>query len=112
MKLQFLGTGSAFVPIAENFQSNMVIRGDNGRCLLIDCGSDARHALSALGLTYQDVDGVYISHFHADHAGGLEWLGFCTLFDKKYTQKPKLYVHETLIDRLWNNLMSAGMQSI
>lgn len=111
MKLQFLGTGSAFVPLTENFQSNMIIHSDSGKHLLIDCGSDARHALAALGLTYRDLDGVYISHFHADHAGGLEWLAFSTRFNKP-PRKPKLYVHPSLLPRLWNNVMSGGLQSL
>ena len=28
-----------------------------------------------MGLGYADIDAVYISHLHADHVGGLEWLG-------------------------------------
>jgi ribonuclease BN (tRNA processing enzyme) len=111
MKLQFLGTGSAFTPIAENFQSNMIVHSENGKHLLIDCGSDARHALAVLGFTYRDIDGVYISHFHADHAGGLEWLGFSTRFDAK-CNKPKLYVHPDVLPRLWTNVMSGGLQSL
>lgn len=111
MKLQFLGTGAAFTPMSENFQSNMILHADNGMHLLIDCGSDARHAMAALGYTHRDVDGVYISHFHADHAGGLEWLAFSRHFEG-HSIKPKLYVHPDLVTRLWNNVLSGGLQSI
>lgn len=111
MKLQFLGTGSAFTPIDENFQSNMIIKSFSKKYLLVDCGSDARHSLGAVGLNYRDIDGVYISHLHADHAGGLEWLAFTNRFDN-LPRKPKLYIHPSLIDRLWNNVLSGGLQSL
>jgi len=111
VKLQFLGTGSAFTAIADNFQSNMIIHSDNGTHFLVDCGSDARHSMQALGFTHRDVDGVYISHLHADHAGGLEWLGFTSHFDQS-PRKPKLYVHPSLIKRLWEHVLSGGLQSL
>ena len=109
--MQFLGTGAAFTPITENFQSNMIIKSDNGKHLLIDCGSDARHSLAAVGLTHRDIDSVYISHLHADHAGGLEWLAFTNRFDKP-PRKPQLYIHPSLVHRLWDNVLSGGLQSI
>lgn len=111
MKLQFLGSGSAFVPLAQNFQSNMILKTDNGKCLLIDCGSDARHAMAALGLSHRDINAVYISHYHADHVGGLEWLAFNTYFDPDCA-KPDLITHPCMVDRLWDNSISAGLQSL
>jgi ribonuclease BN (tRNA processing enzyme) len=111
VNLQFLGSGSAFVPITENFHSNMVIKSDDGGCLMIDCGSDARHSSAAQGLSFRDIDGVYISHLHADHVGGLEWLAFTNYFSVP-SRKVKLYVHPSLIDRLWNNVLSGGLQSL
>lgn len=111
MKLQFLGSGSAFVPLAQNFQSNMILRTENSKCLLIDCGSDVRHAMAALGLSHRDVDAVYISHYHADHVGGLEWLAFNTYFDEK-AKKPEIIMHPGMLDKLWDNSISAGLESI
>lgn len=110
MKLIFLGTGSAFT-IGDNYQSNMILIHDNGKRLLIDCGSDARHSLHAIGLCYRDIDDVYISHPHADHAGGLEWLGFTHKFDES-CQRPRLFTHESLVERLWKCTLSGGMRSI
>lgn len=111
MKLRFLGTGSAFVNIAENFQSNMLLTSKNGKKLLIDCGSDVRHSLAAAGFNHRDINAVYISHFHADHSGGLEWLGFTTYFDPK-ASKPTLLTHPSVLPRLWNNVLKGGLQSI
>lgn len=71
MKLVFLGSGSAFT--MQNRQSNMIIE-LNGRKLLIDVGSDIRFSLKLMGYNFKDIDEVYLSHLHADHIGGLEWL--------------------------------------
>lgn len=75
-----LGTGSAFT--MGNWQTNFLIS-RNGKFLLIDCGSDIRWSMDMIGLSFKDIDAVYISHAHADHIGGLEWLGFTRYFTRK-----------------------------
>ncbi len=110
MKLTFLGTGSAFT-IDDNYHSNMILESDDKKILLIDCGSDARLSLHALGLSHRDIHSVYISHLHADHVGGLEWLAFTTKFDPG-VKKPNLYVSERLVHDLWNKTLSGGLSSL
>lgn len=111
MKLTFLGSGSAFTVGTDNYHSNMLLESDSGKKLLIDCGSDARFALHEIGLSYRDIDAVYISHLHADHAGGLEWLGFTTKFDP-LCHKPTLFVNEKTVYDLWNKVLAGGLSSI
>lgn len=109
MKITFAGVGAAFTT-QDYYQSNAVVESDNDvRKFLIDCGGDARHALRELGITHRDIDAVYISHLHADHIGGMEWLGFCTYFDPD-CGKPTLYIVNELVEPLWESL-KAGMQS-
>ena len=110
-KLIFAGSGSAFTVGEGNFHSNMLLETEKGKRLLIDCGSDARFSLHELGLSYQDIDHVYISHAHADHAGGLEWLAISRYFDPQ-TDKPHLYLSQHLKDRLWNNTLSGGLKTL
>ena len=110
LKLIFLGTGSAFATGADNYQSNMLLV-ENENHLLIDCGSDIRHSLYELGYSYRDIPNVYISHLHADHVGGLEWLAFTTHFDK-VCKKPTLFIPEVLLDDLWNHVLSGGLSSL
>lgn len=111
MKLIFIGTGSAFT-VGGNFNSNMLLVDEkNNKKLLIDCGSDARHALFDIGYTYKDVDSVYISHPHADHAGGLEWLALTHKFDPT-SKKPNLFAHSKVLKQLWHHTLSGGMRTL
>lgn len=112
MKLIFLGTGSAFTVGDGNYHSNMMIQSDSGRNLLVDCGGDARFSLYEQGFSYGDVHSVYISHLHADHVGGLEWLGFTTKFDPRLLPKPELFICETLVEKIWNSVLSGGLSSL
>jgi len=108
MKLTFLGSGSAFT--TNNYQSNMLIEHNEQR-LLVDCGSDIRFSLAEVGLSLFDITDVYISHLHADHVGGLEGLGFCTLFNPK-CNRPNLYINRQMAGQLWSTVLSGGMSSI
>ena len=53
----------------------MLLINEQGNKLLIDCGSDIRFSLYAAGFSHLDITDIYISHLHADHAGGLEYIG-------------------------------------
>jgi ribonuclease BN (tRNA processing enzyme) len=109
MKITALGIGSAFA-IYPNFQSNFLIEKD-GKKLLVDAGSDVRHALNAQNLSYRDIDAVYISHLHTDHAGGIEYLAFCSYFDPT-KNKIDLYGHYDVLTQGWENTWSGGLASI
>jgi len=108
MKIIPIGCGNAFT--MKDYQTNLLIE-HNGKRLLIDNGTDARFALRDLGLTYSDIDAVYVSHLHADHIGGTEWLGFCSYFDPN-KDKITLYGHQKVIEDAWSHAWKAGMQSI
>ena len=111
MQLMFLGSGAAFCVAADNFQSNILLTSASGRRLLIDCGTDIRFSLAALGMSYRDVNDIYISHLHADHVGGMEFMGFACKFDPG-CGKPGLYISDSIKDDLWNNCLSGGMSAV
>lgn len=78
--------------------------------LLLDVGGDIRHALKGIGLSSRDIDGIYISHPHNDHIGGMEYIGLTTLFNPFYTVRKKQWLGETFIanklfteERTWPN---------
>lgn len=111
LKMTFLGTGSAFTVREDNYQSNVLLQKDNEN-LLIDAGGDLRFSLEAEHLSYKDIQNVYISHLHADHIGGMEWLALNTFFDPKYPGKPNLFACENIIQDLWDRSLSGGLRTI
>jgi len=113
----FLGVGNALANDPGIFNSNMIIGNPKKakKALFVDCGIDFPHSLKNAFMGYRDVKNLYISHLHADHFGGLEWLGFSSYFDKE-AEIPKLYVADTDMKKLENILKvsmgpSANMRS-
>lgn len=109
MKIQFIGCGSAFTT-KEYYQSNVLVS-KNGKNLLIDIGGDARFALAELGLNAMSIDAFTLTHGHADHCGGVEWLAFSTYFIPNRPH-PKLYGVGSLINDIWLKSLSGGLESI
>ncbi len=111
MKLIFLGTGSSFIVGEDNYQSNMILVADDGDTLLVDCGTDARHSSFEQGFTPENINNVFITHLHADHAGGLEWLAFSKYFNEAL-DRPNLFIADTLVKELWEDSLKAGLGSL
>lgn len=111
MKLIFLGAASGLVRDTDNFQSNMLLVTDAGKKLLIDCGTDIRFSLKKVKYKAEDIDAVFISHLHADHAGGLEWLALQRKFICQ-NNLPELIIHENLVHPLWDNCLSGGLKTL
>ncbi len=114
MQLKFLGVGSAFTT-TEYYQSNMLITADSGRRMLIDCGSDIRFALAENHINLaspeeKNID-IYISHLHADHIGGLEWLAYQSYFNPAI-EKPILHMEEELMKEMWEHSLKGGLKCI
>ncbi|SDC78050.1 Ribonuclease BN, tRNA processing enzyme [Paenibacillus sp. UNCCL117] len=106
LQLQMIGTGSAF---AKSFYNNNALLHLNGYKLLIDCGFTASRALLDIGVPLEAVDGILITHIHADHIGGLEEFAF----QNKYTHKRRirLYVPLPLVNDLWEHSLRGGLEN-
>lgn len=111
MKLTFLGVGSALGG-GSAYHSNMLIETETGRTLLLDCGGDIRFSLAEAGISAGEIcrriQALYISHLHADHVGGLEWLAFATYFNAD-CERPELMAVEEVLDSLWAGTLRGGL---
>jgi ribonuclease BN (tRNA processing enzyme) len=82
LRLTFLGTGDPF-GTGGRFQSAILLDGAHGRFLL-DCGATTPLALARAGIDPNTIDGIVISHWHGDHAGGLPNLALDLLIGARH----------------------------
>jgi ribonuclease BN (tRNA processing enzyme) len=69
MKVQFAGCGDAFGS-GGRFNTCIHVE-DGGRSILLDCGASSLVALKKAGIDRGAIDAILLTHFHADHFGGI-----------------------------------------
>ena len=69
MYLQFVGCGDAFGS-GGRFNTCFHLVGKDINAL-IDCGATSLVSMNKLAINRNDIDVIFITHFHADHIGGL-----------------------------------------
>ena len=72
MRLTTVGTGTA-APHATRVSAAHLVESAEIR-LLLDCGSGSVHRMASLGIAWQLITHVAITHFHADHIADLPLL--------------------------------------
>ncbi|MCR8633542.1 MBL fold metallo-hydrolase [Paenibacillus radicis (ex Xue et al. 2023)] len=107
LQIQMIGTGSAF---SKKFYNNNALVFCNGFTLLIDCGATAPRALYELNIPLTNIDGILITHIHADHVGGMEEFAF-RLHYAHNKHRMKLFVPSTLLYSLWNHSLRGGLEN-
>ncbi len=75
----FVGTSDAFGAGGRR-QSAIFVRGDGG-AMLLDCGGTTNTGLAALGIERNEIDAIAVSHFHADHFGGIPLFLLAALYE-------------------------------
>lgn len=83
-----LGTGG-MLPLPERFLTSLYVR-CAGKALLIDCGEGTQTAIRTANLHFKCIDGILITHYHADHVSGLPGL-LLTLGNENRTEPLHLY---------------------
>jgi ribonuclease BN (tRNA processing enzyme) len=69
MHLQFVGCGDAFGS-GGRFNTCFHLVGSEINAL-IDCGATSLVSMNKLAINCNDINSIFITHFHADHIGGL-----------------------------------------
>lgn len=69
-RLTILGSAAA-VSDATHDNTHLLLQGDRGSTILIDCGSNPLPKLEQLGVGADDLTGLILTHFHPDHVSGL-----------------------------------------
>ena len=69
LSLQFIGCGDAFGS-GGRFNTCFHLTGERTN-LLIDCGASSLIAMKKLGIDRNAIDTIVVTHFHADHFGGI-----------------------------------------
>lgn len=104
MKLTMLGVGNGFSP---GVYDNNALLESKGSRTLIDCGVTAWESLRQLGLQERDIDTIFITHLHFDHAGGLE---AAALHSRHFShRKIRLLLPEPLCQSVWKEYLLGGL---
>jgi len=83
MRLQFVGCGDAFGS-GGRFNTSLHLTG-RGTNILIDCGASALIGMNKLAISRNEIDAIFLTHFHADHVGGVPFF----LLEANYVSKRK-----------------------
>lgn len=83
MQVCFVGSGDAFGS-GNRFQTCFHVKG-NEADFLIDCGASSLIALKKLSIDLKSIKTILITHFHADHFGGIPFLILEAQFSKRET---------------------------
>lgn len=80
-ELVFVGTSDAFGAGGRR-QSALVVRAPSG-AVLLDCGATTGTGLAALGIPREEIEAIVVSHFHADHFGGIPLLVLAAIYEDR-----------------------------
>jgi ribonuclease BN (tRNA processing enzyme) len=84
MQLKFIGCGDAFGS-GGRLNTCFHVHGDSVN-FLIDCGASSLIGLKARRVALNDIQAIFITHYHADHFGGIPFYMLDAQFFSKRTQ--------------------------
>jgi ribonuclease BN (tRNA processing enzyme) len=104
IQLQMTGTGSAF---SRKYYNNNALIKSSDYHLMIDMGATGPLGLYHMNYPLERLNGIFITHLHSDHIGGLEEIAF--RFKYVFQRKLTLFVPDTLVDWIWDHSLKSGL---
>jgi ribonuclease BN (tRNA processing enzyme) len=87
---------------SQTFGKTVKVEESETKNLLIDVGTTITHALHNNDVSYKDIDAIFITNLHSDHAGGVEWIAFNRYFNTYPepfgSNNAKLYGHVSVLE--------------
>jgi ribonuclease BN (tRNA processing enzyme) len=106
MQLQFVGCGDAFGS-GGRFNTCFHIVGEQTN-FLIDCGASSLVALKHWGVERDGIDVILVTHFHADHFGGIPFFMLDAQFGKR--QRPLVIAGPPGIEQRYVQAMETAFE--
>jgi ribonuclease BN (tRNA processing enzyme) len=106
-KVMMLGVGNGF--IKSTYHNNALIE-SKGKLYLIDCGALAWQSLHEDGLGFDDIEGIFITHLHYDHCGGLDEAALYGAYAAG--RRMKLWVPAPLRGILWEHNLRGTLENV
>ena len=97
MELTFIGTGSGKTNL-NRYHTSLLIQSGNHN-VLIDAGDGISRALLSSGINFETINSILISHYHADHFGGLSALITQMILINR-TNTLQIFTHKDLVEPL------------
>jgi len=106
IEITFLGTVSGIPSKGRNHPAIVLEYYEEGKdTLLFDCGEGTQRQLMSSGISFMDIDKIFISHWHADHFAGLIGL-IQTMNLEKRRKELKIFGPEA--ERFVSNIVNLG----
>jgi ribonuclease BN (tRNA processing enzyme) len=105
-RIMMLGVGNGF--IKSTYHNNALIE-TQGKLFLLDCGALAWQSLHEIGLGFEDIEGIFITHLHYDHCGGLDEAALYGAYAAN--RRMKLWVPGPLKGILWDHHLRGTLES-
>ncbi len=105
MQIQFIGSGDAFGS-GGRLNTCILVKGRK-TCFLIDCGASSLVGLKANQINLNEIKEIFITHFHADHFGGIPFFILDAQFNGKRTE-PLILIGPRGLKDWYGRIMETG----
>ncbi len=107
LHVQVVGCGDAFGS-GGRFNTCFHVQGERAN-FLIDCGATSLVALKRLGIDREALDAIFVTHFHADHFGGIPFLVLDAQFSRR--TRPLVIAGPPGIDKRLSQAMETAFEN-